>query len=60
MKLSPSIDVLKYASLFCYFDAVNIINDGKLQPLSFVIFGVLALIGLVGTYVFYRRRDVNV
>ncbi len=60
VKLSPNIAVLKYASLFCYFDAVNIINDGKLQPLSFIVFGALLVVGFVGTYVFYRRRDVNV
>ena len=60
VKLAPNVEALKYVSLFCYFDAVNIINDGKLQPLSLVVFGALALIGLVGTYVFYRRRDVNV
>jgi ABC-2 type transport system permease protein len=60
VKLAPNLGALKYVSLFCYFDAVNIINDGKLQPLSFVVFGALAVIGLVGTYLFYRRRDVNV
>jgi ABC-2 type transport system permease protein len=60
VKLAPDFDVLKYVSLFWYFDAVKIINDGTLQPLSLTVFGVLALASLVGTYVFYRRRDVNV
>ena len=60
VKLAPNLDVLKYFSLFCYFDAVKVINDGALQPLSIIVFSTLALVGLVGTYVFYRRRDVNV
>jgi ABC-2 type transport system permease protein len=60
VKLAPNLDVLKYLSLFCYFDAVKVINDGALQPLSIIVFSTLALVSLVGTYVFYRRRDVNV
>lgn len=60
VKLSPNLDGLKYASLFYYFDAVSIINDGTIQLLSVVVFCVIALIALVGTFVFYRRRDVNV
>lgn len=60
VKLSPSLGALKYISLFCYFDAVNIINDGKLQPLSIIVFGTLFVVGIVGTYIFYRRRDVSV
>lgn len=60
VKLAPNLDALKYVSLFWYFDAVKIINDGTLQPLSLIVFGALALASLVGTYVFYRRRDVSV
>lgn len=60
VKLAPNLDVLKYISLFWYFDAVKVINDGALQPLSIIVFSTLALVSLVGTYVFYRRRDVNV
>lgn len=60
VKLAPSVSVLKYISLFCYFDAVNIIRDGKLDVLSLVVFGALFVISIVGTYIFYRRRDVSV
>lgn len=60
VKLAPNLEVLKYFSLFCYFDAVNIINGGSLQPVSFAVYGVLFTIGLAGTYVFYGRRDVSV
>lgn len=60
VKLAPNLSVLKHLSLFCYFDAVNIINDGKLQPLSLAVFGALFVVGIVGTYIFYRRRDVSV
>lgn len=60
IKMTPDLDGLKYVSLFWYFDAANIIGDGRIQPLSFVVFGVLFVVGLVGTYLFYRRRDVTV
>lgn len=60
VKLAPNLEVLKYVSLFCYFDAVHIINDGRLQPLSFAVYGGLFVVGLIGTYLFYRRRDVSV
>jgi len=60
VKLAPNLGALKYFSLFCYFDAVNIINDGKLQLLSLIIFGALFATGVIGTYIFYRRRDVSV
>lgn len=60
VKLAPNLEILKYFSLFCYFDAVNIINDGMLQPVSFVVYGVLFVVGLIGTYVFYHHRDVTV
>lgn len=60
VKLAPSLGALKYFSLFCYFDAVNIINDGKLQPLSLIVFGALFVASIIGTYIFYRHRDVAV
>lgn len=60
VKLAPNLEVLKYFSLFCYFDAVRIIGDGKLQPLSIAVCVALTLLGVAGTYIFYRRRDVSV
>lgn len=60
VKINPSLGVLKYASLFWYFDAVNIIGDGRVAPISLVVCGVITVVSLVGTYSFYRRRDVSV
>lgn len=60
VKLAPSVDVLKYVSVFCYFDAVDIIARGSLQVGYIVVCAVVSVVALVGTYVFYKRRDLNV
>lgn len=60
VKLAPNLGALKYASLFSYFDAVSIINDGKLQVLSIVVFAGISLFGVILTYLCYRHRDVAV
>lgn len=60
VKLSPSVDFLKYISVFCYFDAGEIIRTGTLHFAYVVVCAVATIAAIVGTYVFYRRRDLNV
>lgn len=60
VKLNPDLSALNYISLFSYFDAVNIIHDGRIALLPLAVCGAIMLVNLVGTYVFYRRRDVSV
>ena len=64
--LSTVIDIniklenLKYFTPFKYFEAKNLISNGGFEPV-FVILSVLIIAVLLSvTYVFYRKRDLNV
>lgn len=64
--LSTAIDIntklesLKYITPFKYFEAKNLISSGGFEPV-FVILSVLIIAVLLSaTYLFYRKRDLNV
>jgi len=64
--LSTAIDInsklenLKFFTPFKYFEAKNLLPSGGFEPV-FVILSVLIIAVLLSTtYVFYRRRDLNV
>jgi ABC-2 type transport system permease protein len=59
-KLSPALDWLRYVSLFTYFDAASIIDNSSLSVPAVVVCLVFTGVFAVGTYIFYRRRDLNV
>lgn len=58
--MNSSLEGLKYLTPFKYFDAADLMYGGGLKPvfvaLSVVIIAVMASI----TYVFYKKRDLNV
>ena len=64
--LSMAIDIqgklepLKYFTPFKYFEAKNLMFGGEFQP-TFVVLSIL-IIGICGfvTYIFYRKRDLNI
>lgn len=60
VKLTATLDWLKYGSIFSYFDAADIIHSGSLQMVYVLVCLAVTVLGIVGTYVFYRRRDLNV
>lgn len=51
---------LKYTTPFKYFDAATIVNTSALDPLFIAITVVLITVLISMTFVFYRRRDLNV
>lgn len=54
------LDFLKYISPFKYFDAKYLLNNLKLQPVFLLIsIGVIA-VGIVGTYIYYPKRDLYI
>jgi len=58
--LNANLDKLKYLTPFKYFAARDLINSGGFDPV-FVSISVILIIALtVATYVFYRKRDLNV
>lgn len=60
IKLVPSLDWLRYISLFGYFDAAQILKDGAVPLVSWVVMSVLVVLGLVVAYRGYERRDIGV
>ncbi len=58
--IDTKLERLKYITPFKYFEAKNLISSGGFEPV-FVILSVLIIaVSLSATYVFYRKRDLNV
>lgn len=64
--LSTAIDVntklegLKYITPFKYFEAKNLIPSGGFEPVFLLLSVLIIAVCLSATYVFYRKRDLNV
>ncbi|CAH0157377.1 hypothetical protein SRABI96_00868 [Peribacillus sp. Bi96] len=58
--LNENIEGLRYFTPFKYFEAKNVMYGGGLDVLFVVISLILILTLLVVTYVFYKKRDLNV
>ncbi|MGG3469209.1 ABC transporter permease subunit [Neobacillus pocheonensis] len=58
--LNENIDGLKYLTPFKYFEAKNVMFGGGLDPVFVVISLILTALLTVVTYVFYKKRDLNV
>lgn len=58
--MNEKLEFLKYLTPFKYFEAKNLMNAGAMEPvfliLSIVIIGALLSV----TYIFYKKRDLNV
>lgn len=60
INLNSKLDSLKYLTPFKYFNAKDLLVNGKLEA-NYVIISVILLIFMtILTFVFYRRRDLNV
>ncbi|NLC03148.1 MAG: ABC transporter permease subunit [Tissierellia bacterium] len=54
------LDFLKYITPFKYFDSSYILNEKALEPIFiFISIGIIG-IGIVGTLVFYPKRDLHI
>jgi len=59
--LSTNLDALQYITPFKYFDAANVLNAGiGIQPVFVVLSIVLVAVFVSMTYVFYKKRDLNI
>ena len=64
--LSTAIDIniklesLKYFTPFKYFEAKNLIPSGAFEPVYVILSILIIAVSLSTTYVFYRKRDLNV
>lgn len=59
IKINESLEFLKYASPFNYFDASAVMKDG-LDPVYIALSAVIVLLSIVGTYRFFEMRDLTV
>lgn len=59
-KLSPDISVLRYLSIFTYFDASTLLASMNLELEYVIICAVIVVVCALGTYVFYRKRDFSI
>lgn len=58
--LNEKLDGLKFLTPFKYYDAKLVLQEGGFEPL-YLTLSALLLLGLtIMTYVFYRKRDMNV
>ncbi|MBT2683921.1 ABC transporter permease subunit [Bacillus sp. ISL-37] len=58
--MNEKLDGLKFLTPFKYYDAKLVLEEGGFEPLYLALSAVL-LFGLtIVTYVFYRKRDMNV
>lgn len=58
--LNEKLDGLKFLTPFKYYDAKLVLEEGGFEPL-YLTLSALLLLGLtIATYVFYRKRDMNV
>lgn len=58
--MNNSIEILKYITPFKYFDAKNLMYESNFEPVYVVLSMVIITVLLSATYVFYKRRDLNV
>ena len=58
--LNDKLDVLKYLTPFKYYEASSLMYGGGLNPVFVTLSIVIIVVLLVLTYVFYKKRDLNV
>lgn len=58
--LNSKLENLKYITPFKFYDAKTVLIDGALDPVYVTISVVVTVAMICATYVFYRKRDLNV
>jgi ABC-2 type transport system permease protein len=58
--LNENIESLKYLTPFKYFEAKNVMFGGGFEFIFVLLSGVLITALTVATFLFYKKRDLNV
>ncbi len=58
--MNSHLEVLKYLTPYKYFDAKNLISSVGFEPVFMILSALIILVLFTVTYVFYRRRDLEV
>ena len=56
--LDDKADVVRYFTPFRYIDPADIIDEGRIAPLSFLLIGGVVVVCIALTHYFYRRKDI--
>jgi ABC-2 type transport system permease protein len=58
--LNENIEGLKYLTPFKYFEAKNVMFGGGFEFIFVLLSGVLIAAFTAATFLFYKKRDLNV
>lgn len=58
--IRPSLDSLKYVSIFHYFNATDVLVNGKLIASSIVLFLLLTIVGVGLGLLTFKKRDISI
>lgn len=60
ISMVDSLDFLRFATPFKYFEADYIINQMSLEPTYIFLSLLIILLGISGTFIFYPKRDLYI
>lgn len=58
--IKPSLDKLKYISVFHYFDPANVLIHSHLSLDTCLLFGAVSVIGIVGGLIVFNKKDISI
>jgi ABC-2 type transport system permease protein len=58
--INSKLTTLKYLTPFKFYEAKKVLVDGALDPVYLTLSTVVIVLLVAGTYVFYKKRDLNV
>ena len=58
--IKPSLDKIKYFSIFHYFDATSVLNYAHLSLGTCLLFVSVSIIGVIGGLIAFNKRDVSI
>jgi ABC-2 type transport system permease protein len=58
--LNKNLENLKYITPFKYFDAKDLMYGGRFEPVFVILSAVIIAMLFRATYIFYKKRDLNV
>jgi ABC-2 type transport system permease protein len=58
--LNEKLDGLKFVTPYKYYDAKLVLEDGGFEPIYLGLSALILLVLTLVTYLFYRKRDMNV
>ena len=58
--LSDKIEFMKYFTPFKYFEPLYLLNEENLQGVYIVISLGIIVVSIIGTFIFYPKRDLHI